>query len=97
MTVKRTPTDLSGRTAEQIRASIRHKEIVIELRLSYPSTREGYTIRTREIMRDLDIDREQLAEIESGIDPKIPDERSLRGDALRRWRNNLLWLTRHWD
>src|SRR5437868_3527984 len=59
--------DMIGRSVEKIEADITHAESILTIRKHYSATAEGYSIRTRQIMRGLELDRETLAEVKRRI------------------------------
>lgn len=76
--------DMTGRSVEKIERDIEFAEGVLKIRESWQASGEGYTIRTREMRRNLEIDRETLAEVKRRIGQHEPGKTSNRGQSSRK-------------
>ena len=59
--------DLFGRDIAELEAEIERQKIVIKIRQSYSSGREGYGIRTAEMIRNMQVDERQLVALKARL------------------------------
>lgn len=81
--------DLFGRTEAQLIASIDWQERVVQVSRAWGGN-EGLATKLEEKRANLDVDRRQLAELRGEPVQRDDPIRVLAGEALRKWRHDLV-------